>query len=125
MQTFSFDKNLWNDCVRQQKELCDKLKVDWRETDPAKLIGVSDNIHLIPLHGLRHPIENNSAGWYIWTQEYSNDDKFFKPLHAAHLVEIKPEILKYFGLPPGYRFLIGNSGYEDIWYDETLLNISK
>lgn len=33
-----------------------------------------------------------------------------------------PEIKKYLGLPPGWRFLIA-PGYEDIWFDEALLSI--
>jgi len=117
------DRILWDNYVEQQKALCRKLNVAWTETEPNQLIGLADNIELIPIHGLRHPIESNSAGWYIWTQEYSDNADFFKSVHSGHLVDIKPELLKYLGLPPGYRFLIDDAGYEDIWYDETLLNV--
>lgn len=27
---------------------------------------------------------------------------------------------RYLALPPGWRFLIGAVGYEDIWYDASL-----
>jgi len=33
-------------------------------------------------------------------------------------------MIEYLGLPVGYRFLIDNEWYEDVWYDESLLNIS-
>ncbi|WP_441007151.1 immunity protein Imm33 domain-containing protein, partial [Neisseria meningitidis] len=34
----------------------------------------------------------------------------------------RPEIIPFLTLPPGYRFLIGENGYEDVWFDELLLN---
>lgn len=32
-----------------------------------------------------------------------------------------PEVLPYLELPPGYRFIIDGKGYEDVWFDESLL----
>lgn len=122
MDKLPFDINRWNVYVEQQKEICNKLSVAWIENQPNQVIGLAD-INDVPIHGLRHPIENNSTGWYIWTKDYSSDPDFFKPTHIVHLLDIKPQLLKYLGLPPGYRFLIDDKGYEDIWYDETLLLI--
>jgi hypothetical protein len=121
VDSFSFNRDLWDNYVEQQKVLCKKLNVAWIETEPNQVIGLADNINLLPVHGLRHPIESNSCGWYIWTHDYSDDPNFFKPIHAVHLIDNKPDLLRYLGLPPGYRFLIDNAGYEDIWYDATLL----
>jgi hypothetical protein len=45
---------------------------------------------------------------------------FFVPTHAAHLTEYRPICLPYLALPPGWRFLLA-PGYEDVWYDESLL----
>ena len=45
---------------------------------------------------------------------------FFVPLHVVHLDEWCPEVKKYLGLPPGWRFLIAE-GHEDVWFDESLL----
>lgn len=124
MQNYLFNQDLWNLNIQLQKDLCKRLNVEWIETQANQMIGIADDIDGVPIHALRHPIENNSAGWYIWTQEYSEQENFFKPVHAGHLVQIKPALLKYLGLPPGYRFLIDNVGYEDIWYDKSLLNIN-
>lgn len=49
-------------------------------------------------------------------------DEFFNVLCASHLHERCPEILKYLGLAPGWRFLVA-PGYEDVWYDANLLNV--
>lgn len=78
----------------------------------------------LPINGLRHPPEKSTNGWYIWYgEELSEVDEFFSPLHANHLLNRCPEIVKFLGLPPGYRFLLAGD-YLDIWYDESLLDIS-
>jgi hypothetical protein len=46
---------------------------------------------------------------------------FFLPLHVTHLESRCPEIIKYLGLAPGWRFLVAPD-YEDVWYDKALLH---
>jgi hypothetical protein len=120
----SFDKSLWNKYLLQQHELCKRFGVAQVPIEPFQILGIANDLSQNPLNGLRHPVEGRTAGWYIWTGEYSKADDFFKPVHAYHLLDTKPELLKYLGLPIGFRFLIDNNGYEDVWYDETLLNVS-
>jgi hypothetical protein len=74
-----------------------------------------------PVHGLRHPPEAGTSGWYIWTGEFSDADDFFQALHADHLVERCPPIAKLLSLPPGSRFLIA-PGHEDVWTDRSLFD---
>ena len=75
----------------------------------------------LPTYGLRHQIEGDANGWYIWYGDWSDDSDFFQSLCVEHLSEHLPEILRYLSLPPGFRFLIDNEGYEDVWFDESLL----
>ena len=78
---------------------------------------------LVPINGLRHPPEGDTNGWYIWCgEQMSQRADFFAPLHTMHLVGQLPTVLKFLGLPPGYRFLIAGE-YEDVWYDPTLLTV--
>lgn len=69
---------------------------------------------------------NAAAAWwarYIWSGEnFSEEPGFFVPWHAKHLHDRYPEIAKYLGLAPGWRFLIA-PGHEDVWFDANLLNI--
>jgi hypothetical protein len=75
-----------------------------------------------PINGLRHPPTTETSGWYIWFgEEFSAAPDFFDPVHTHHLNEQFPEILKYLGLPPGYRFLLAGE-HVDVWYDTALLN---
>jgi hypothetical protein len=88
-------------------------------------LGISDNFFSgeVPLNGLRHPPEGDTCGWYLWAGETLSDAAdFFKPLHVSHLVDRSPSIMRYLGLPPGWRFLVADA-YEDVWFDSTLLEI--
>lgn len=107
-----------------QKETCDRLGVRFVESPKDLKLGISLSVKDgdFPIHGLRHPLEGDTCGWYIWTGEYSEDVDFFKPLHVRHINKWNPIIEKYLGLPPGYRFLI-TPDYEDVWQDLDLLNI--
>lgn len=109
-----------------QKALCDFYKVPFCPSLNGKKMGVALNVRdgIMPINGLRHPQEGSSTGWYIWAgEELLDSPDFFKPLHTEHLYDWCPEIQKYLGLPPGWRFLFAKD-YEDIWYDDSLLNIS-
>lgn len=106
-------------------KICQKYGIARYAAPLDQIVGVSKNFKdgTMPINGLRHPPENGTAGWYIWAGEWSDDGDFFQPLHIQHLIQDYPSILKYLGLPPGFRFQIDNNGYEDIWEDKSLLDL--
>jgi hypothetical protein len=75
-----------------------------------------------PVHGLRHPPEVGTSGWYVWTGDFSEAEDFFKAWHVSHLVEQVPNVKHLLDLPPGSRFLIAPD-YEDVWDDPGLLDV--
>jgi|SRR5688572_30520487 hypothetical protein len=116
----------WDQYTEDQRRTCDKYKVTWTETGVELFIGLADNVlkGVNPVNGLRHPPCDKTAGWYIWAgEEFSQAEDFFKPYHVSHLLTLRPDIIKYLGLPPGSRFLIDDKGYEDVWEDVELLKI--
>ena len=117
--------NIEQELVDMQKIICEKYGAKFLASPFDKLVGValeSFDKFKMPINGLRHPIEHElSVSWYVWSGEYSEADDFFKPVHVRHLLEICPKALYYLGLAPGWRFLFDNK-YEDVWYDESLLN---
>ena len=116
-----FDREKWDYFLLEQKNLCKRLKVEWVPIEPFGMVGLSlVNTESNPFHALRHPPDNYS-GWFLWTEEWSYATDFFKTVHSIHLLEYRPAILKYLGLPAGYRVLIDDKGYEDIWFDANLL----
>lgn len=106
--------------MRNKKELCEIHNSKWKPINKKLTVGASSNLDKDPIHGLRHPCEERTTGWYIWTGDYSEAADFFQPICAEHLLQIRREIIKYLVLEIGFRFLADKSGYEDIWYDEYL-----
>ncbi|MBN8567185.1 MAG: hypothetical protein J0M25_10695 [Flavobacteriales bacterium] len=115
--------NFWNFHFEKQKEICKNYNSKWKPINEKSIIGISENLDLEKLNGLRHKIEKGKVSWYIWSGEYSEDKDFFKPICAEHLLKRNPRIIKYLGLDEGFRFLITESGYEDVWFDDKLLEI--
>ena len=108
--------------IDQQREVCELNGTDFVEAPDDKLVGLSEAAIAgqLPLYGLRHPQEAGTTGWYIWAGEYSDRPDFFKPLHVQHLSELCQRSIKFLGLPPGWRFSVGED-YEDVWFDQHLL----
>ena len=109
-----------------QREVCARYGTTWYPAPGHLKIGVALNVKTstVPVNGLRHRPTKDTVGWYIWAGDGdpSSDPDFFVPLHVEHLPEWRPEILKFLGLPPGWRFLT-HGNYEDVWEDQSLLDI--
>jgi len=109
--------------IFEQRELCRRFGVACQPSSPDLKVGIAENAQAgtFPINGLRHAPEGDTTGWYIWAgEDFSEDPNFFKPLHVKHLDQRCPLVLKYLGLPPGWRFLVSD-GYEDVWFDAKLL----
>jgi len=110
---------------KEQQAICNKYKTAFCESPLFFKVGITKNVKegSWPINGLRHPVQGDTTGWYIWAgEEFSTEDDFFVPMHVKHIKELCPVILKYLALPPGWRFLLGDN-YEDVWQDVSLLNV--
>ncbi len=111
--------------TEDQIEVCLRFE---QQPVPAALhdkLGIARNVvpGAQPINGLRHPPEANTCGWYLWAgEELPEDEDFFEPLHVSHLPTRCPAVIRFLALPPGWRFLIA-ADYEDVWYDEGLLEV--
>ena len=116
------------DWQAEQERVCARYGVPWFGADEDLKVGIARNVGtgLLPINGLRHPPQGGTTGWYLWAgEELSADPAFFEPLHLKHLEQRCPQIIRYLGLPPGWRFLVGANAYEDVWEDRTLLSVSR
>ncbi|WP_285060263.1 immunity protein Imm33 domain-containing protein [Pedobacter ginsengisoli] len=113
------------DFNKEQLLICQRFNSPFVEAGRHLKVGISKNVleGAWPLNGMRHPLEGDTTGWYIWSgEDFSQAPDFFVPMHVEHLEQICPSVLKYLGLAPGWRFLIAED-YEDVWEDLTLLDI--
>lgn len=77
----------------------------------------------LPINGLRHPRTEQLSGWYLWSgEDFPEADDAFEVHHVRHLTERHQELMGYLALPAGWRFLVA-PGYEDVWQDESLLDV--
>ena len=109
---------------KEQREFCETRECECLPSSLHSKLGfATDTEGRLPINGLRHPLQGDMNGWYIWCgDELSSEPNFFSALHTRHLIEKFPEVVRFLGLPPGYRFLIADD-YIDVWYDGSLLNV--
>lgn len=117
----------WNDIELEQKEVCKRHDLLWTPVERELMIAINNSLFTdtLPINGLRHPKKENIDGWYLWSGEGIPQDRddYFNPIHPEHLLEKRPLVLKYLGLPYGSRFQIDDKGYEDIWFDQSILEV--
>jgi hypothetical protein len=108
-----------------QRDICRRFGSDFVPSSSSEKLGISETVRqgMLPINGLRHRSSDNTSGWYIWAgEELSSAPDFFVPLHIEHLDEWCPQIKKFLGLAPGWRFLLAGD-HEDIWFDSSLLDV--
>ena len=109
----------------EMKAAADRHGADFLATPTEAIVGVADNVApgAYPINGLRHR-QGSSSGWFVWAgEDLSDADDYFKPIHAAHLLDRCPEVVRMLGLGEGWRFLLAE-GHEDAWFDAALLTES-
>lgn len=109
---------------REQRKICNKYVAEYFPAENNLKLGIANNVieGIVPINGLRLYPEDGTSGWFIWAgEEFSEDPDFFVPLHIEHIDEWAPNIKKYLGLAPGWRFLIAGD-YEDVWFDKEILD---
>ncbi len=110
----------------QQLETCSRFGVTPVPAPDDEKVGIALNVQqgARPVKAIRHLPVGDTTGWYIWGGDISDPatqgDDFFVPLHVSHLPEWSPEIIPYLALPPGHGVVV-EPGFEDVWFDATLL----
>lgn len=106
------------------KDLCKAHSAEYSEPSWNQTIGVTENLFSgsQPINGLRMTPGEGLTGWFIYAgTSVPMGDHDYQPICAEHLVERKVSYLKFLALPPGWRFLVDDQGYEDVWFDKDVL----
>lgn len=109
--------------LQSQIAICEKFGVSPQTFMRHERIGLAiATMSFFPINGLRIPALSGSTGWYIFGGvEQSDDPDFYSPLCITHLKTYCEIAIPYLCLPSGWRFQIDADGYEDVWYDESLV----
>jgi hypothetical protein len=115
--------NKENHVQPNEKCVCGRLGITAQVPTAGSKLGLAlSTLGRFPVHGARLQPANGTNGWYIWCgDQWSEEADFYDPLHVEHIPEYLRLVQKYLSLPPGYKFIIDDQGYEDMWFDEELL----
>lgn len=107
----------------EHNDVCDWTAVTSDKPNPDSFVGFAiESLGKGTLHGLRHPSNESSNGWYIWFGEYSENEDFFSPVSVKDIGNyLDSKVMEYLDLPAGYRFTVEKNKFEDVWFDEGLL----
>lgn len=103
----------------EQHSVCSKVGADFTTSRFEQLIVISDGVlEGEASEGVRYPSPEHMSGWWITTDQYNGDTKSLKTVHAQHVAVNRPDLVKYLGLPNGYRF---HELTNDAWFDEKVV----
>jgi hypothetical protein len=71
-----------------------------------------------PIHGTRVLGAPGDIEWFLWCGDLPTDTDVFDPYHLEHLPQELTRVLPYLALAPGYRFLLGEGDYVDVWKED-------
>lgn len=104
--------------TKLQSAMCEKYGSDFLPPDPALKLGLARHtLRSMPITGVRIRRDDGTDGWYIYGGDYSDAVDFYSPLHHCPLSAELPMVIPYLALAPGFRFIIDDEGYEDVWYE--------
>ncbi|AKK05109.1 hypothetical protein CMUST_03825 [Corynebacterium mustelae] len=110
--------------MKTPKEICDSVGCVNRFPAPGSRIALAlSSLGKIPTYGARlipKTTNPNEITWYIHCGENPGDADFYDVVCIEHLAEKLPQALPYLGLDYGYRFIIDDNGYEDIYHEDEL-----
>ena len=109
--------------IEEQKLLCEEfdsayIKVN-ADDEVAIAIKTLDQELIV---GIRKKVEAGSkVAWYIYGGELEDgEENLFEIVTITQLLEIFPDVLPYLALEEGFRFMIDQDDYEDVWKADAL-----
>ena len=111
----------FGDLLKLQEQCCDHYSARYSKIDSEQLVVISDGIYegVVPVEGVRYPSPDHMSGWWLTTNQYDGNTESLRTVHFEHIVEYRPELAIYMGLPFGYRIFLG-AAEENVWFDEAV-----
>ena len=117
---YGFDLTLSITFFRSQTELCFFKNVSPNIPLIGQKIVISREIyHGAEVNAVRYPSRDHMTGWFLTSNTYNGDINSLLVDHLYHLLKARPELAKFLGLPPGFRFY-KDKDEEEIWIDSEI-----
>lgn len=107
--------------VREQERECRKRSVTPLFPTFGQKIVISKGVYEgYGVDAVRYSSPNHMTGWWVTTDLYDDNIESLMTVYFYHVAFKRPDILKYFALPFGYRFYITDEE-KDVWFDQKAL----
>jgi len=95
-----------------QRWICGTYGADLDPIDEEALVALAPAVMKTKrgVEGTRYLPSGRNSGWILIDEDFRGDVGDLKHEHAFHVVEAKPQLARYFGLPPGWRFFAAADG---------------
>lgn len=106
--------------IEEQKLLCEEFDSAYIKVNDDDLIAIA--VHTLnkePIVGIRKKTpDDENVEWFIYGGELEEGNDFFEIITVKKLEEIFPDAIPYLALERGFRFMIDQDDYEDVWKAE-------
>jgi hypothetical protein len=103
---------------RDQHQICQKVGASFSPPQLDQMVVISDGVYEgDEAEGVRYPSPGHMSGWWLTTDRFNGDTSTLKTVHVHHVSALRPDLVKFFALPFGYRFF---SPQSDVWFDQTV-----
>ncbi|RTE10920.1 hypothetical protein EJQ19_06420 [Paenibacillus whitsoniae] len=107
--------------VQEQKQECQKYESTPKFPIFNQMIVISNIVYEgLAVDAVRYLSPEHMSGWWLTTDLYDDNVESLMTVHYHHVAFIRPELIKYFALPYGYRFNITGKE-QDVWFDENAI----
>jgi hypothetical protein len=113
------EERLFVEANEAQFWVCRRWAAPYLPTDGRALVAISPLVlegHL-PVEGSRIRGRGENSGWIIFAGDRDEEVADLIREHAVHLATKRPDLLRYLGLPAGWRFYCDAAG-ENVWEAE-------
>lgn len=95
-----------------QRWVVERYGAEFDPIEEEDLVAVSASIMAsgTAVDGVRYPPVGPNSGWILTEPGFSGTVDDLEHHHAYHVAASRPDIERYFGLPPGWRFEWSNDG---------------
>lgn len=107
--------------VQEQEEECRRRNVTPLFPTFGQKIVISKGVYEgCGVDAVRYSSPKHMTGWWVTTDLYDGNIESLMTVYFYNLAFKRPDILKYFALPFGYRFYITDEE-KDVWFDGKVL----
>ncbi|UYV55660.1 immunity protein Imm33 domain-containing protein [Priestia megaterium] len=120
--------NLTLSYLHAQYSLCEVVEAEFDAPTADKFVTVYTQIfESKEIQGVRYEEDGEKSGWLLYCEEQDLDslhEGAFLTLRLYELTLKRPDLLKFLGLPTGYRFVLKEDEY-NAWEDRNLFTNYK